>query len=332
MSMNTEKTIIGIGNALMDAVVKLTDDSFLTQCNLPKGSMTHVDAETSKLLNEETNIYEKEYVPGGSVANTIDGLAHLGANASFIGKVGDDEFGEKYGAGLKEVGANPILFKTKTPTGLVMAMITSDSERTFATYLGAAIEMIPEDIHIELFRGYDIAYIEGYLVQNHDLVRKAAEMARKAGLTIAIDLASYNVVEENIDFLKEIIAEYVDIIFANEDEAKVFSGKEPIEALNEFATMCDIAVVKIGGEGSLIKSGDYFQKVGTIGNKCIDSTGAGDLYAAGFLYGFSKRLKLETCAKIGSITAGNVITVYGARMNDEMWKSINESVNNLINE
>lgn len=324
--MSTQKRIIGIGNALMDVVVKLPNDEILKQNNLPKGSMILVDAETSAGINEQTKKFEKILAPGGSVANTIDGLAHLGADAAFIGKVGKDELGKKYHDGLLAIGAKPNLFETNTSTGVAMALVTPDSERTFGTYLGAAIELSAADISIELFREYDIAYIEGYLVQNHDLVRKAAEMARKAGLTIAIDLASYNVVEQNLDFLKEIVNEYVDIIFANEEEAKAFTGQEPEQAILTLSELCDIAVIKVGKKGSLIKSGDELIQVGIIEANCIDTTGAGDLYAAGFLYGLSNRFDLKKCGEIASITSGNVITVYGARMDETIWKNINNRV------
>lgn len=328
--MSSKKSIIGIGNALMDIVVKLTDEELLTKNNLPKGSMTLVDAETSNNINTQSVKYEQILAPGGSVANTIHGLAYLGAEAGFIGKTGTDELGKKYEQELEKIGVKPQMFHSKTSTGVALALVTPDSERTFATYLGAAIELSPDEITIDLFRAYDIAYIEGYLVQNHDLVRKAAEMARKAGLTIALDLASYNVVEENLDFLKEIATDYIDIIFANEEEAKAFTGFEPEEASKALSEYCDIVVVKTGKTGSIIKNSNEIIKVGTIGTSCIDTTGAGDLYAAGFLYGFSCNYSLETCGKIASLVAGNVITVYGARMNDEQWADINSKVKNLI--
>lgn len=324
--MSTTKSIIGIGNALMDVVVKLPNDEILKQNNLPKGSMILVDAETSASINKQTEQYEKLLAPGGSVANTIDGLAHLGADAAFVGKVGKDELGKKYKDGLIKIGAKPNLFETNTSTGVAMALVTPDSERTFGTYLGAAIELSADDLNIELFRGHDIAYIEGYLVQNHDLVRKAAEMARKAGLTIAIDLASYNVVEENLDFLKEIVNEFVDIVFANEEEAKAFTGQEPEEAIHVFAEMCDIAIVKVGEKGSLIKKGKEILQIGIIQNKCVDTTGAGDLYAAGFLFGFANNFDLNKCGEIASITSGNVITVYGARMDETIWEGISKAI------
>lgn len=327
--MATQKKIIGIGNALMDIVVKLPSDEILRQNSLPKGSMTLVDASSSESINDQTEGLEKILAPGGSVANTIDGLARLGADAAFVGKVGKDAMGVLYGKRLEETGAKPLLFETNTPTGKAMALVTPDGERTFGTFLGAAIELSPDDLTIDLFRNYDIAYIEGYLVQNHDLVRKAVELAREAGLQIAIDLASYNVVEDNLSFLQEIVAEYVDIIFANEEESKAFTGLNPEDALDEFAKFCDIAIVKIGSKGSLIKKGDEVVKIGTLNTECIDSTGAGDLYAAGFLFGYSNNYSLEKCGKIAAITSGNVITIYGARMGNEMWEEIRNVVKKL---
>lgn len=328
--MSTYKSIIGIGNALMDVVVKLPNDDILLKNHLPKGSMTLVDAETSNNINTQTIVYDQLLAPGGSVANTIHGLACLGAQTAFIGKVGNDILGQKYHDELARSGVDPHLFRSTSSTGLAMALVTPDSERTFATYLGAAVELEPENFSIELFRGYDVAYIEGYLVQNHELVRKSAEMARKAGLTIALDLASYNVVQENLDFLKEIIEQYVDIIFANEEEAKAFTGLDPEASLDVLAQSCDIAVVKTGSKGSLIKNSHEVVRVGIEGTSCIDTTGAGDLYAAGFLYGFSRNLSMEACGKLASLVAGKVITIYGARMDDALWAEINAQVKDIL--
>jgi sugar/nucleoside kinase (ribokinase family) len=324
------KSIIGIGNALMDVVVKLPDNEILLKYNLPKGSMILVDTKTSDSIYFQTEGMEKILAPGGSVANTVHGLAHLGAKTAFIGKVGTDELGEMYQNELEKIGAIPILFQSSTPTGVAMALVTPDSERTFGTYLGAAIELAPENLTIELFTGYDIAYIEGYLVQNHDLIRKAVSLAREAGLTIALDLASYNVVDANLDFLNEIISSHIDIIFANEDEAKAFTGKNPEDAVNDLAGRCEIAVVKTGAKGSLIQQRNNLIKIGVTGTNCIDTTGAGDLYAAGFLYGISRNLPLDICGKIASIVAGKVITVYGAHMEKDLWDTIIKDIDKAL--
>lgn len=326
----TAKRILGIGNALMDVVVKLSDEQVLAANNLPKGSMTLVDAETSNHIDEQTIGFEKLLTPGGSVANSVHGLAQLGAQAGFIGKVGTDELGSIYFDELMKIGAIPELFKSEqTPTGRAMALVTPDGERTFGTFLGAAIELTPSDLTADLFEGYDIAYIEGYLVQNHDLIRKAVYLAKDAGMLVALDLASYNVVEQNIDFLKEVITNSVDILFANEDEAKAFTGKEPEDALVELSELVDIAVVKIGSKGSLIKQGNHRIHIEAIESTCVDTTGAGDLFASGFLYGLSKELPLERCGQLGAITAGHVIRTYGARMNNETWSEIRNSIAEL---
>jgi sugar/nucleoside kinase (ribokinase family) len=209
-------------------------------------------------------------------------------------------------------------------------LVSPDSERTLCTYLGAACELLAEDLKPEMFRGYDIFHIEGYLVQNHDLIRTAVRLAKQEGLKVSVDLASYNVVEENLEFLIEIIQRYVDIVFANEEEARAFTGKEPEEALKAISELCEIAIVKIGKDGSYIKSGDATIQVQPRLANCIDTTGAGDLYAAGFLFGLSNNYSLEVCGKIGSLVSGKVVEVLGAKMTDEVWKIINNEIMKII--
>ncbi len=192
--------------------------------------------------------------------------------------------------------------------------------------MGAAVELSPDDILADHFSGYDYFHIEGYLVQNHALIEKAVKFAKEKDLKVTLDMASYNVVEENLEFLKILLDKYVDIVFANEEEAKSFTGKEPEDALNEFAKLCEIAVVKIGKNGSLIKKGNEFYQVNSIEANPVDTTGAGDLYAAGFIYGLIKDYSLDKCGKIGSILAGKTIEVIGPKMDDQQW----DEVRNLV--
>jgi sugar/nucleoside kinase (ribokinase family) len=210
--------------------------------------------------------------------------------------------------------------------------ISKDSERTFGTYLGAAVEMSAEDLKPEMFKGYDIFHIEGYLVQNHALIERAVEIAKQEGLTISLDLASYNVVESNNEFLHKVVKKYVNILFANEEEAKAFTGKHPEDALIEIAKDVDLAVVKIGSKGSLIKKGEVIERVGIIKVNSVDTTGAGDLYAAGFLYGYAKKLPLSKCGRIGAVLSGKVIEVIGPKMTDDTWKEIKTMVKEIENE
>lgn len=317
---------LGLGNALVDILVQLPNDAKLLELNLPKGSMQLVDAVRMQSILAQTEGLPRTLAAGGSAANTIHGLANLGADASFIGKVGDDSFGQAFANDLVQNGVTPIMFKSNAESGRALAFITPDSERTFAVYLGAAIEMTENDLSSDLFTGYTHFHIEGYLVQNHNLIRRAVELAKQNGCTISLDLASYNVVEENKAFLREIIDGYVNIVFANEEEAKAFTGKLPVDALKELAKLAEIAVVKLGADGSLIKQGDNIYEVGIIEVSSIDTTGAGDLYAAGFLYGLSKGLSLLKCGEIGAILSGHVIEVLGPKMDGTRWSKVKDLV------
>lgn len=318
--------ILGIGNALVDIMTKLPDDSTLEKFSLRKGSMQLSERDFADQINNATLSFEKSQSSGGSAANTIHGLASLGAEAGYIGKVGNDEFGEFFSNDMKANGIEPFMLKSATDTGRAIALISPDSERTFATYLGAAIELSDSDLKIEQFNNYKILHIEGYLVQNHALMLKAAELAKANNMKISIDMASFNVVEDNLEFLKNYVKNYVDIIFANEEESKAFTGKEPEDSLNELAEQCEIAVVKIGSKGSLVKSKGQIYRIDPIHVNPVDTTGAGDLFASGFLYGLVNDMPLEKCGNIGSLCAGKVIEVVGSKMSDETWKFIKSNI------
>ncbi|HNY03306.1 MAG TPA: adenosine kinase [Bacteroidales bacterium] len=318
------KKILGMGNALVDIMIPIDNEQVLGSLGLPKGSMQLVDKDRSNTVLQAMKDYKKSHSAGGSAANTIHGLAMMGAPTGYIGVVGEDELGGFFVRDLIHAGVDPHLIHSDQETGRAIALVTPDSERTFATFLGAAIELSESIVehHASLFSGYSIFHIEGYLVQNHDLIRKAVQVARDNGLTISIDLASYNVVEANRDFLLEIIGGYADIVFANEDEARALTGKEPEEALDAIAEMVSIAVVKTGGQGSLVKSAGERIAIGVIEVTPVDTTGAGDLYASGFLYGFSLGFPLQRCGELGALLAGNVIEFIGSKMPEERWLAI----------
>ncbi|MCB8994753.1 MAG: adenosine kinase [Bacteroidales bacterium] len=321
--------ILGMGNALVDIMTQLKDESILERFKLPKGSMTLVDNEMSSYVHNETMGLLKQKTSGGSAANTIHGLAHLGADTSFIGKIGNDELGRFFKKDMKINGINPILYKSITDTGRAVALVTPDSERTFATYLGAAVELDAQDLTSDIFTYYHYFYIEGYLVQNRELIEKALRLAKHAGLKTCIDLASYNIVQENVDFLKELINNYVDIVFANEEEAKALTGKLPEEAIKELSGICETAIVKIGALGSLIMKGNELTRVSARKAKSVDTTGAGDLYAAGFLYGHSKGYSHKVSGEIGSILAARVIEDIGAKMSESTWEMLRRDIKSV---
>jgi len=314
--------ILGIGNALVDIMTRLKDDQFLEEYDLPKGSMQLVDQAFVKKLTGATRDMERQLSSGGSAANTIHGLARLGIPTGFIGKVGNDELGNFFADDMRKAGIQPQLFQSTTDSGRAIALVTPDSERTFATFLGAAIELNDGDLQDKLFDGYQYLHLEGYLIQNHELMKKAFELAKKNKLLISLDLASFNVVETNLDFLTSFVKEYVDILFANEEEAKAFTGKEPEAALDELANICQIAVVKVGKDGSFVKRGVEKHHVEAIAAQPVDTTGAGDAYAAGFLYGLVQNQGLDRCGYNGAVLAGKVIEGIGAKMSETQWKEV----------
>ena len=328
------KRVIGIGNALTDMLVNLETDSVLGRFDLAKGSMSLVDTKLQTEISKSVAGLPYSLSLGGSAGNTIRAMARLGCDVGFIGKVGEDTTGDFFIQALENLKVEPVVFRGAERSGKCVSLISPDGGRTMVTHLGAALELGPAEIEPAIFEGYDCLYVEGYLVQNHDLILKAARTAKACGLQVAIDLASFNIVAENLEFLRALVREYVDIVFANEEEAKTFTCEaEPLNALQMISEMAELAVVKIGTKGALIKQGDEVVHVGIMAAaKRVDTTGAGDFYAAGFLAGLCDGLSLRQCGTIGAITAGKVIEVVGTTFGEEAWADIFRLVNKVKNE
>lgn len=328
------RRVIGIGNALTDMLVNLSNDNVLEEYQLAKGSMSLVDSQLQTAISKSVAGCPYSLSLGGSAGNAIRAMAHLGTEVGFIGKVGEDTTGEFYEQALRNIGIEPFILRSEHRSGKCVALVSKDGERTFVTHLGAAADLQAKDVDGTIFDSYDCLYIEGYLVQDHDLIRTAIERAKEHGLKVAIDLASFNVVEENRDFLHNIVEKHVDILFANEDEAHAFTGEcDPRKALDHISTMCELTIVKIGMRGALIKRGEEFVHVGIMeAAKRVDTTGAGDFYAAGFMYGLSKGLSLRACGTIGAITAGKVIEVVGTTFGEDVWHEIQTLVEQVRTE
>ncbi len=330
MTKQNSPAVLGVGNALVDVISVLKDDKVLDQFGLPRGSMTLVDAARSKVIYDATYSAESELATGGSVANTMRSMANLGGNAGYMGKIGHDKLGVLFQSDFEKAGVKTHLFFSESETGRVMGLVSPDSERTMATYLGAAAEMLPSEFSSTIFEGYEYVYIEGYLVFNHALIQAGVKAAKAAGVKIAIDLSSFNVVEANLDFLKGLIADYVDIVFANEEEAKSFTGLEPEAALHEISKDCELAIVKVGKDGSMIKRGNEVTKVGVIPAKALDTTGAGDAYAAGFFYGLTNGYNMEVCGKIAALVSGKVVEVMGPNLPAEQWAELKLEIEKIV--
>lgn len=323
--------IIGMGNALVDVLVRIDDDSLLEKLHLPKGSIQLIQEDTLSEIRKYTSGMKIHRSTGGSAGNTVCALAALGANPGFIGKVGQDETGAFFGDTLRQRGVNALLATCDLPSGIASTFISTDGERTFGTYLGAAATLRAEDLSRKMFAGYNYLYIEGYLLQDHDLMLRAVQLAKEEGLQVCLDMASYNVVEAERDFFDQLIVKYVDIVFANESEALAYTGKTPHEALEEIASKCSIAVVKTGKEGSLVKKGtEVIQLLSCPVDNVLDTTGAGDFYAAGFMYGLTCGYSLEKCVQISTILATAVIQEVGTTLPAKKWDEIKLNIESLL--
>lgn len=316
--------IIGIGNALVDVLVRLEDDNVLLEkMQLPKGGMTLIDEAQQRELRRCMESLHAEKATGGSASNTILALAHLGAKVGFVGKVGRDDLGKFYKENCKATGIEARLLECDLPTGVANTLISPDGERTFGTHLGAAATLQASDITPELFEDVTMAHVEGYLVQNHDLMEAICRTAMEQSVQLSLDLASYNVVASDLPFFRHLVQDYFDIVFANEEEAAAFTGKEdPLEALREIASYKCLAVVKLGSKGASARLGDEEAVVGTRKVPVVDTTAAGDFFAGGFLYALNKCASLEECLNIGTLLAGHIIGVVGTKLPEEEWKEI----------
>ncbi len=316
------KRIIGMGNALVDALAQIHNDDVLTEFSLPKGSMQLVDAERFRAVSDVMKGGPVEKTTGGSAANTILAIARLGGRPGFIGRVGTDDNGRFFSDSFRNNGVQTYLNMGEEPTGVASTFISPDGQRTFATYLGAAAGLAAEDLNADWFAGYDYFYVEGYLVQNHALIDRTYDMAHAAGLSVCLDMASYNIVEGDYDFFDHLV-DKTDFIFANADEARVFTGKGPHEAVRELASRCHVAVVKNGGKGALACSGGTVVEVPAMEvERVVDTTAAGDYFSAGFLQALAQGGSLLRCVQAGTLLAGHIIQVVGTALSDAAWQDI----------
>ncbi|MCD8268071.1 MAG: adenosine kinase [Parabacteroides sp.] len=324
--MNT----IGLGNALVDVLLQLDSDDVLTEVGIKKGAMDMIDQDQMIAIRKTQEHLERSEAPGGSVCNTMRAMACLGANTGFIGKIGTDAVGEFYEQALKEANVAPYFIKTPGISGSCTVLISKDGERSMGTFLGPAPTITPDEIKEEIFIKYNCIYIEGYLLVNEELVRSTMQKAKKLGLKVALDLSNFNIVNAFKGLLDDIIPKYVDILFSNESEAEAFTGLPAREAVKVLSEMVDVSLVTLGKEGALLGSHGQVIAVLAEGGKPVDTTGAGDHFAAGFLYGQSVGATLEQSARIGSLLAGYIIDVVGAQIPDDKWEQIKLKVDTIL--
>lgn len=323
----TKKMVVGVGSALVDILTHETDE-FLTETGAVKGGMTYVDKGFIDRTVARASSPPK-VVPGGSACNTAVGIGRLGGKARFVGKCGNGNMGHLFRSSLKKQAVEPVLFSSNNYTGRVLSIITPDAQRSMLTFLGASAETDPSELTPGCFSDAAIVHIEGYLLFNRELITSALEGAKKAGALVSLDLASYNVVAEARHMLPDLVARYVDILIANEDEALAYTGiRDEVSALNAMASQTDVAVLKRGARGSLIAHNGQVTTIAPKGDggAVADTTGAGDLWAAGFLYGIVNGMPLDLCGDVGSLCGYEVCQVVGAAIADHRWATIQKYV------
>ncbi len=312
-----EFDVIAIGNAIVDLLIN-TDDSFLLKNSLKKGTMTLIDQKKAEELFLENKNNLK--VSGGSAANTLAGLSQLGDSTVFIGRVKDDQLGNTFRSDICSTGA---IFETPPTksgpsTARCFIYITPDAERTMCTYLGSSVFLEAQDIDFSRLTKAKVLYLEGYL-WDLDKAKSAfiaaAEKCKSNGIKVALSLSDSFCIERHRESFKDLIEEYVDIVFANEDEiTSLYQSLDFNTAMNTIKEKCEVAVLTKGKKGSIIASKDEIHEINSyIFGEAVDTTGAGDLYASGFLHGYVNKKDLKTCGNIGAICAGHIVTQFGSR-------------------
>jgi sugar/nucleoside kinase (ribokinase family) len=316
------KLIVGVGSALID-ILAHEDDAFIENAGAAKGGMIYVDTDFIEQTLQRAKS-DATLVPGGSACNTAVGVAKLGGQSRFVGKCGRGRMGDFLENDLKTKNVQPALSRSDSPTGRVLSIITPDAQRSMLTYLGASSETQPEEITVQSFNDAAIVHIEGYLLFNSDLIVAVMKAARAAGAKISLDLASYTVVEQSRTVLQNIITEYVDILMANEDEALAYTGhRDEDRALQNLADCVDIAILKVGKRGSYVAhAGKVTAIKARLGKPAVDTTGAGDLWASGFLFGLVNGFPIEKCGEIGAACGYEVCQVVGASIPEAGWRRI----------
>jgi len=322
--------VLGIGNALLDVLLRLEDDNTLSEIGIQKGAMDLIGENQMRKIHQKQAGLHRSEAPGGSVCNTMRALACLGAEVGYIGKVGTDRIGDFYENAIRKAGVMPHIIRAEGISGCCTVLISPDGERSMATFLGPAATLSDNEITDEMLKPYDCLYIEGYLISNEALFLPILQRAQKAGIKIALDLSNFNIVNGFKGLLSEVIPQYINILFSNKDEAEAYTGLNAGQAVRKISEQVEISIVTIGKKGALIGSRSEVVLIPTTGNDPVDTTGAGDNFAAGFLYGLTKNATLAQAGQIGSLLANHVIETVGPQIPDEQWCQIKLKTNEIL--
>ena len=325
---NKKIDLIGLGNAIVDIIVKV-EDKFFEINNLKKGSMNLINSNESENFLKNCKIIKK--VSGGSSANTVVCLAELGNNVQFIGRVKDDNFGKFFSSDIKKsntiFNAQPVEKGPSSAHSIIF--ISPDAQRTMCTYLGASVEFEPNDINFNLIKNSKYLYLEGYLWDSDSAKNaflKAAKLAKESDTKIILSLSDSFCVDRHRESFLDLISNYIDIVFCNKSEIlSLFQENDIPSCRKSISSLCELVIITLGSKGSLIiNKGNYETINPTPLGKIIDTTGAGDLYAGGFIHGLINNYSLKKCGEIGSLCAGYIITQLGSRSNINLQNLLQE--------
>ena len=312
--------VIGMGSALLDFIVPV-EESDLGSFGLKKGEMQLIDEARSREILARLAGRQMEISPGGSSANTLAGIAMLGGQGVFLGTVGTDEHGDRYIQETEKSGVKAHISRHDSMTGHAITFITPDSERTFATHLGAALHFGSDNVSEELIKKSKILHIEGYLFEPpglRDACLRALEIAKKNEVLVSLDLSDPALIERIRPVFSDVAREYADITLRERRRGESFYRKEREDALKEMYGLCQFAVVKLGADGSLIETTDTVYRIPSYRTDVVNTNGAGDVYAAGVLYGITSGLRADRAGKIGSYMASKVVSQIGARLPEKV--------------
>ena len=323
---NKTLDLVGLGNAIVDIIVNIEDD-FLEINNLNKGSMNLINSDESHRLLENCNVIKQ--ISGGSSANTVVSLAELGNHVQFIGRVKNDQFGDFFSSDIKK---SKTIFNTPptnegASTAHSIILITPDAQRTMCTYLGASIEFESKDVDFSILNQSKYLYLEGYLWDSElakKAFTKAAQIAKQSNTKIILSLSDSFCVDRHRESFLDLIDEFVDIVFCNESEVlSLFKNDKLASCREDLFSLCELVIVTLGSNGSLIINKNNVEIIESITQgKIIDTTGAGDIYAGGFIHGLIKNCSLKKCGEIASICAGQIITQLGSRSDIDLKELI----------
>ncbi|HLD33431.1 MAG TPA: adenosine kinase [Candidatus Nanoarchaeia archaeon] len=319
--------VYSVGNALMDMLVEVPEET-ITELKLNKGQQQVTTEQQSRVLFEKIKYVHATIAAGGGAANAIATLAQLGAQAAFCGMLGDDEYGEQYEIETQRAGVHDRLKKTLGITGHVAILITPDAERTMAVNLGVSTQIKKTDINENDIAQSKIVHVDGYQIeQATEVCMHVLNLAKKNNVEISIDASDPGIIKRNKEQFMNVLTNYATILFANEEEARELTGKSSEEAIFDLGKMCKTAIIKCGKQGSLITHQGEVHMIECVQANAIDTTGAGDAYAAGFLYGYLNNYPIEKAGKLASTLAAKVVEQIGARLDKETVEKVKSAIN-----